>query len=60
MPTIIFKRQSFGQWRRDDGEKQTHVDAEAVFNEIEKLVLAGWAMKKHGVTHLRAIEVTKD
>ena len=52
MHVIIFKKQTLGQWRRDDGE-------EAMFREIGKLVDDGWRVKLHGATHVREVEVYK-
>lgn len=57
MPTITFKKQKLGKWRRDDGELKKHVNEEAMYNEISKLVNDGWRVKMHGVTHTRLIEV---
>lgn len=60
MPTIWFKKQRLGKWRRDDGELKKHVNEESMFREIQKLVNDGWSVRPHGVTHTRMIEVTKD
>lgn len=59
MPTITFKKQQLGKWRRDDGELKKHVNEESMFREITKLVDDGWKVKMHGVTHTRMIEVVK-
>ena len=60
MPSIWFKKQMLGQWRRDDGESTKHVNEEAMYREIEALVNDGWCVKPHGITINRAVEVTKD
>jgi hypothetical protein len=57
MLTIIFKKQTLGQWRRDDGESKKHVNEESMFREIQKLVNDGWKVKLHGVTHTREVEL---
>ena len=59
MHVIIFKKQTLGQWRRDDGELKKHVNEEAMFREIGKLVDDGWRVKLHGATHVREVEVYK-
>ena len=60
MPSIWFKKQRLGKWRRDDGESKKHVSEEAMFREIGNLVNNGWVVVPHGVTHTRAYEVTKN
>lgn len=60
MPSIWFKKQMLGQWRRDDGESKKHVNEEAMFKEITQLVNDGWFVRPHGITHLRSVEVVKD
>lgn len=59
MRQIFFKKQRLGKWRRDDGECKFHVTEETMFREIGKLVRDGWKVEMHGVTHLRAITLTK-
>lgn len=59
MPTIWFKRQMRGQWRRDDGKSKTHVSKESMHREIEKLVNDGWTVRPYGTNLTRMIEVTK-
>jgi hypothetical protein len=56
---IFFKKQMLGQWRRTDRDGTKHVNEEAMFREIQKLINDGWAVVPHGVTHVRAISVTK-
>lgn len=60
MRTILFKKQQLGKWRRDDGESKAHVNEEAMFREIERMVNDGWKLETHGYTHLRAVTLTKD
>ena len=59
MPSILFKKQMLGKWRRDDGEFKKLVNEEAMFREIAKLAGDGWHIIPHGVTHTRMYEVTK-
>jgi hypothetical protein len=59
VPTIFFKKQQLGKWRRSDGESTVHVNEESMHREVQKLVNDGWKVELHGVTHIRAIEVTK-
>jgi len=59
MPTVIFKKQRLGKWRRDDGESKKHVNEESMYREVQKLVNDGWRVKLHGVTHTRMIEMVK-
>jgi hypothetical protein len=56
---IFFKKQTLGKWRRDDGESKKMVNEEAMRRELEKLINDGWHVEPHGVTHLRAVLVTK-
>jgi len=56
---IFFKKQMLGQWRTTDRDGTKHVNEEAMFREIQKLINDGWAVVPHGVTHVRAISVTK-
>jgi hypothetical protein len=57
---IQFKKQQLGKWRRDDGEAKTHVNEEAMFREVSKLINDGWRANVDGVTHIRAITVVKE
>lgn len=57
--TIIFKKQLFGKWRRDDGEVRKLVEEAAVFREITELVNDGWSVDIVGVTIVREIVATK-
>lgn len=60
MPSIFFKKQMLGQWRRNDGESLKHVSEESMFREMEKLVLDGWQLTRYGETHTRMYELKKD
>jgi len=57
---IHFKKQLLGQWRRDDGELKTHVNEEAMYREIAKLLQDGWRANTDGVTYIRSITVIKE
>lgn len=59
MPTIWYKKQQLGKWRRDDGESKNHVSEESMYREIGILILNGWDVKRHGVTHTRMYELSK-
>jgi hypothetical protein len=56
---IFFKKQMLGKWRRDDGESKKLVNEEAMHREIQKLINAGWSLECHGITHLRAVTLSK-
>lgn len=51
MRTILFRKKNLGRWRRDDGEGRTYVNEEAMFREIQKLILDGWEITPHGMIH---------
>jgi hypothetical protein len=57
--TIFFKKQTLGQWRRDDGESTKMVNEENMFREVHKLVQDGWKVESEGVTLLRGITMSK-
>jgi hypothetical protein len=59
MRQIFFKKQSLGRWRRDDGESKLHVNEEAMYSEVYKLLADGWKMETHGITFVRGITLTK-
>jgi hypothetical protein len=56
---IFFKKQILGKWRRDDGESKKLVNEESMHREIQKLINDGWSLECHGVTHLRAVTLSK-
>jgi hypothetical protein len=56
---IYFKKQTLGKWRRSDGESTKHVNEEAMFREIGKLVNDGWHCQHFGVTFTRGYLLTK-
>ena len=58
MSQLFFKKQTLGRWRRDDGEFKVHVNEEAMFREIQKLINDGWDVETYGLTSVRAISVT--
>ena len=61
MARIMFKRQAEGKWRRDDGESKRLVDGDTMFEEVVTLLdTKGWKLIRHGVTHTRTIEMTKE
>jgi hypothetical protein len=60
MPTIWYKKQQLGKWRRDDGEIKKLVNEETMFREMMKLINDGWSVIPHGVTHTRVYEIVKD
>lgn len=59
MREIFFKKQMLGKWRRDDGESKKLVNEEAMHREIQKLINDGWSLECQGVTHLRAVTLSK-
>lgn len=66
MQRIIFRKKSLGRWRRDDGEARTFVNEEAMFREIQKLIIDGWEITPHGIIapgnryHARSYELKKN
>ena len=60
MPSIYFKKQALGQWRRDDGESRILVNEERMEREVAKLLKDGWKEVRHGVTFTRMIELVKE
>ena len=48
-PTITFKRMDFGTWGRDDGEATVIVGEEAMYREIQRLIINGWSVEPHGI-----------
>jgi hypothetical protein len=60
MQRIMFKKQAEGMWRRDDGEIKTLVNGDAMFDEVMILIDKKWKLVRHGVTHTRMIEMTKE
>jgi hypothetical protein len=57
---IFFKKQMLGKWRRTDKDGTMQVNEEAMFREIQKLVNDGWSVQPHGVTHVRAITLSRN
>ena len=58
MQTIRFKKHRLGEWLRDDGELKKHVNEEAMFREIAKIINdGGIVVHTHGITHLQLIEM---
>lgn len=59
MPTIWYRKQRPGLWRKDDGETKHHVTEDAMLGELTRLEHEGWRVNTFGITHARMIRAEK-
>jgi hypothetical protein len=60
MPTIWYKKQALGKWRRDDGIFKKLVTEESMIQEMIVLGKDGWKVIPHGITQIRSYEIIKE
>lgn len=59
MPTIWYKKQRPGLWRKDNGEDKCHLTEDTMLEELTKLEHNGWRVDTFGITHTRMIRAEK-